>query len=284
VELDEVANELYAMPPGEFVAARDERVRQAREAGDRVLASALGRLRRPTQSAWLVNLLSRERRELLDELLEIGAEFRAERLTRERLYELSDRRRELLHRLQTDTQRLATSAGVDLTADRAHEVEATLAAAVADPDTADQVRSGRLTTALSYSGLGPQLQPARSEAPVEGRGGTPGGEGGPSGEPEDRDRTAAEAIEATEAAHAAQRRLDEVSKAWQDAVRRRDDLVRRRDELRTELRRIEQRLDHAEDELSYAEQDVQAAVASLEQARQPRGLLSHRRTSGNRLT
>jgi DNA repair exonuclease SbcCD ATPase subunit len=278
VELDEVANELYAIPPGKFVTARDERVRQAREAGDRALATALSKLRRPTQSAWLVNLLTRERRELLDELLQVGAEFRTERLTRERLHELSDRRRELLHRLQIEVQRLSTQAGVQLTPDRAQEVEAMLAAAVADPNTAEQVRGGRLITVLSYSGLGPELQPTRPAAPSAGQRAEAGGEDSPSVEPEDRTPAAAESTEA-----AGQRLLDELTEAWQDAVRRRDNLVRRRDELRTELRRIEQRLDRAEDKLADAEQDVQAAADSLEQARRRHGPLPHRRTSGNRL-
>jgi hypothetical protein len=158
VRLDEVAQELYALPPGDFVAARNEHARQAREAGDRALADALRKLRRPTQSAWLVNLLLRERRDLVVELVEVGAEFRGERLTRDRLHELSSRRRELLHRLEVDAQLLSERAGMQLTADRAREVEATLSAAVADQDAAQQVLGGRLATPLSYSGLGPELQ------------------------------------------------------------------------------------------------------------------------------
>jgi hypothetical protein len=163
--LDEVARELYGVPPAEFVAARDEHVLQAKAAGDRALAAALRALRRPTLGAWLVNLLVRRRRALVDELIEVGTEFRSERLTRQRLHELSERRRELLHRLQADAQRLGDEAGVPLTADRAGEVEATLAAAVADPDAAEQVRSGRLATTLSYSGLGPELQLAPEATP-----------------------------------------------------------------------------------------------------------------------
>ena len=60
-ELDEIVRELYVLPPTEFVAARNELVRQARAAGSRDIAEQLQRLRRPTRSAWLVNLLARTR-------------------------------------------------------------------------------------------------------------------------------------------------------------------------------------------------------------------------------
>ena len=56
-ELDEIVRELYVLPPADFVAARNELVRQARAAGSRDIAERLQHLRRPTRSAWLVNLL-----------------------------------------------------------------------------------------------------------------------------------------------------------------------------------------------------------------------------------
>lgn len=249
MRLDEVARELYAAPPDRFVAARNEYARQAREAGDRKLADALRKLRRPTQSAWLVNLLLRERRALVDELLDMGAEFRGEPLTRDRLHELSTRRRDLLHRLQADAAQLSAAAGVPLTADRAQEVEATLAAAVADPDAAEQVRAGRLTTPLSYSGLGPELRfvPEERAAPEQ----------------------AAAQRAATE--KAAARVVKERTEAWKDAVRQRDGLARRREELDAELRRIQQRLDRVESDLAEADREVQNAADALEQTRQAAG-------------
>src|SRR3712207_8302046 len=59
-ELDEIVRDLYVLPPTDFVAARNELVRQARAAGSREIAERLQRLRRPTRSAWLVNLLARD--------------------------------------------------------------------------------------------------------------------------------------------------------------------------------------------------------------------------------
>jgi hypothetical protein len=57
-ELDEIVRELYVLPPADFVAARNELVRQARRAGNADIAERLQQLRRPTRSAWLVNLLA----------------------------------------------------------------------------------------------------------------------------------------------------------------------------------------------------------------------------------
>ena len=69
---DAIADELYELPPDEFVPARDDRVAAAKEAGDRDLARALGRLRRPTKAAWLANLLARHRTEQLDGLVALA--------------------------------------------------------------------------------------------------------------------------------------------------------------------------------------------------------------------
>ncbi len=69
---DSVADSLYGLDPGGFIAARTEYAAQARESGDRELTAAIGRLRKPTVAAWLVNLLARERADELGVLLELG--------------------------------------------------------------------------------------------------------------------------------------------------------------------------------------------------------------------
>jgi len=62
VDLDEVADELYAVLPEEFVAVRGQRQDDARAAGDRTLAREIGGLPKPTAAAWVCNLLVREQR------------------------------------------------------------------------------------------------------------------------------------------------------------------------------------------------------------------------------
>ncbi|MCW2667516.1 MAG: hypothetical protein JWN57_2478, partial [Frankiales bacterium] len=63
--------DLYALPPEEFTAARDAAARQARADGDRAGAAALKALRKPTAPAHLVNLLVRAEPDLVDQLLEL---------------------------------------------------------------------------------------------------------------------------------------------------------------------------------------------------------------------
>ena len=70
MNLEQVADELYALAPAAFTAARDEQAGQARASGDADLAGEIKKLRRPTVSAWLVNLLAREDGGQMDELLE----------------------------------------------------------------------------------------------------------------------------------------------------------------------------------------------------------------------
>ena len=154
--LAQVAGELYTHAPSAFTAARDERAGQVRAAGDAGLAAEIRKLRRPTVSAWLVNLLVREAPTQVGELLELGASLREaqQALAGDRLRDLSAQRGPLVTALVQEAKRLAAQAGQPVSAQAEREVQDTLEAALADPDLAEAVRSGRLTRALSYAGLG----------------------------------------------------------------------------------------------------------------------------------
>ena len=75
-DLAEVADELYAMPPEDFVEARDARAKQARAEGDRELATEVRELPKPTAAAWLLNQLARLRPDEVDQLVGLGDELR----------------------------------------------------------------------------------------------------------------------------------------------------------------------------------------------------------------
>jgi hypothetical protein len=49
--VDQTADELYGLPPGEFTSARDARVKELRADGDRDAATAVKALRKPTVAA-----------------------------------------------------------------------------------------------------------------------------------------------------------------------------------------------------------------------------------------
>jgi hypothetical protein len=148
---------LYALPPDRFIAARDEAVAQARAEGDREAAARLAKLRRPTVAAWLVNLLALNRAEQLGELLDLAGALREAQhgLRGEALRELSSRRREAIAGLVRQVRGLAVEAGRPARETLPlGEVEATLSAALADPDIAEVVRAGRLTKTTEYAGFG----------------------------------------------------------------------------------------------------------------------------------
>jgi hypothetical protein len=156
-DLDEIADELYGLPPDEFVPARDDRVAAAKEAGNRDLARALGRLRRPTKAAWLANLLARHRTEQLDGLVALARSLAQaqQELDGDALRALSGQRHRAVAAMARDAGRLAARRGEAVNDALVREVAGILDAALADPSVAEEVRAGRLTKTVRYSGFGP---------------------------------------------------------------------------------------------------------------------------------
>lgn len=150
MDLDSVSDELYALPRDGFVAARDERAREARSEGDRALATEIGRLRKPSTAAWLANLLAREQPEEIDGLVELGDALRRahSELDGEALRRLSGQRHELVAALAGQARRLGRSAGQAVSEGVSRELEDTFTAALGDPDAARALAAGRLTSGL----------------------------------------------------------------------------------------------------------------------------------------
>jgi hypothetical protein len=175
-ELDEIVRELYVLPPTDFVAARNEMVRQAKAAGSQEIANRLQHLRRPTRSAWLVNLLASDPT-AMQRLSTLGRELRDAQteLAHAELRRLAEQRRQLIADLLDRAQAHADEAGLRLTPTVLSEVEATLQAALVDLAGALTIRNGRLVRPLSHSGFGPrprqvslaQLGSAAQLRPVE---------------------------------------------------------------------------------------------------------------------
>ncbi|WP_367135551.1 hypothetical protein [Saccharothrix sp. HUAS TT1] len=155
--IDLVADELYALPPARFVAARDARAREAAERGDQALAKQVAALRKPTSSAWALNLLAREGASDLAEAVALGDELRAaqEELRGGALRQLGARRRAVLSALVRRVEALARDAGRPLGPDAVQQVRTTLTAALADDVLAARIKAGRLVKPVEQSGFGP---------------------------------------------------------------------------------------------------------------------------------
>jgi hypothetical protein len=169
-ELDDIVRELYVLPPADFVGARNELVRQARAAGSRDLAERLQRLRRPTRSAWLVNLLAGDSASM-QRLSALGRELRDAQtgLAGAELRNLAEQRRRLFGDLLDQARAHAAEAGVRVTSTVLLEVEATLQAALVDLSGALTIRNGRLVRPLSHSGFGrrPRVNSPKIDAAAE---------------------------------------------------------------------------------------------------------------------
>lgn len=155
--LDDVARDLYGLAPSEFVATRTAKVEQAKEAGDKELAAAIGKLRKPTVTAWTVNLLAREAPEDVAALLQLGAALRSaqRKLSGAELRTLTAQRQQAVNALAKKAGALAAAHERPVNEGVLREVGQTLNAALADPDVAEQVHSGTLATAATYDGFGP---------------------------------------------------------------------------------------------------------------------------------
>ncbi|MGW4795209.1 hypothetical protein ACWEPC_22640 [Nonomuraea sp. NPDC004297] len=251
MDLDEVADRLYALPPSEFTAARTAEARAAKDAGEAGLSREIAKLRRPTVSAWAVNRLAREHPGELAELLDVGERLRAAWQEQDAgaLAELTRRRGEVAGR----AGRLARQAA-ELSAAAGTEVDQTLDAALVDAGAAAEVRRGRLVKPLRYSGFAPAPV---TRAPAVRKRADADGEADAAAEArrraEDEARRARERQEA-EAAH----------REWQRALR---EAQAEHDDRAEKVARLERKLAKARRSLDDARQRLEVTRREERQAR-----------------
>ncbi len=260
-ELDSVADRLYALKPDAFSAARDAAVREARQGGQRDLAREIGQLRKPTMSAWLINLLWRDQHEVMEQLFELARELgraQAEAAGQE-LRALTQQRRQLESALLRRAVELASAEGVNVSDGVQREAQETLSAA--------EVRTGRLTKAESYAGFGAVATGApAASAPRPRTEPQAATNAAPPKEPIDL-RAAQRAREEREAA---QRRLNQAQQAAEAAAAELAERSSAVDAARDGLQEVRQRLRELRAELQRAEADVESAERGESEAERAR--------------
>jgi hypothetical protein len=277
VDLDTAADELYAVSPDDFIERRQQLVAEARQEGNREIATQIGKLRRPTRSAWLINLLAREESDNINALFELGAALQQaqQRMAGDELRQLSAERRKTVDALARRAVELGRQQGYEAPDGASQEVGQTLQSALGDPEIADLVRAGHLTQAVTYGGFGPTdlasalgaslptKAPSRPEKQAEAPHPAPKRDAKQRREAE---KAASEARElATEARQAAESAEEEAEAATQRA----DDLADQVESLRTQLRQTEAAEREARDEARAARkhyQELRQAALSAEQA------------------
>jgi hypothetical protein len=296
MDLADVADELYAVPPEDFIAERTAARDSAKAAGDKALAADIAALPKPSTAAWVCNLLVRRQREEIAQLVELGGLMRDAQanLSGDQLKELGKQRSQVVAALARQARALAAGEGHPVSTAIAEQVEETLRAAVADPDAGAALLGGQLTGALSYNGFGPvdlsgavaparPAHPARTPAKPAGRSSPAGGDRTAREqrrkEAEERARREAEEArrrelaqaeqDAEEAAAVARDTAAAVETAGQrvaETTARREELQARVAELQQELRRTEQRVTAATADLTEAEHRRDAAVRRAQTA------------------
>ena len=285
----DAVTELYALVPGEFTAARNRRASDAAKGGDKALGQAIRSLPKPSSAAWLVNMLSLHRAELISEVLELGAVLREAQddLDQKQLRHLSGERQRLLRAAAREAQNLAAELGHPVSTAVGAEVEQTLWAAMTDADAAEAAASGQLIRALEANGWDPvdvggavadpgSVRPLASgtQRTRPSPSGTGGDGSGPAPQPSARAGTGAQAWKEKAAADRARRaarssleeaqreaaRAEDALKEAQDEV---DAVADRRDELTDEIDELRERIRDLEREVAA----VDRRAGTLERAR-----------------
>ncbi len=281
-ELTAIADRLYAGPADAFTDARNL---AARECGDKSLAARVKKLKKPSVAAWSINLLVRRESDQIDSVLQLAESLRAaaEALDGDELRALTRQRRQLTTALASTARSLAREAGVRLTPPVVEQVEAMLNAAMLDPLAAEVIRTGRVVTAFSSTGVSeldvdavvalPEALDVRA-TPVEP----------PAGDEEDTSSGAVElrvvpdtgaklaaAEDALEEANGhvaeAEAELAGVEESVESLNARRLQLQGEADELRRRLAAIEDDVDRVDDDLEEAEEARAEALEVLAESR-----------------
>jgi uncharacterized coiled-coil protein SlyX len=293
VDLDEVADELYAVPPEEFIALRTAREDEARAGGDKVLAKAIGALPKPSTAAWVSNLLVRARRPEIEGLVELGGLLREaqENLAGDQMRALSSQRSQLVSALTRQASALARERGRRISSAIADQVEETLRAAMADPEAGEALLTGRLTSPMSYSGLGttvsrPDLRLVRPAAGERTPTPRPSRPAATPQRPSADERKRAREREREEARRAAEeqrrrdleearRTADEAAALAEEAQAAAEDERQRIDELEARRVDLESRVAELSDQLAHAEGEVTEVTAQLKRAERRRKSAEH---------
>jgi hypothetical protein len=277
-DIDAVADELYALTPGEFTGARNGRAAAASGS----LSTAIKALRKPTVAAWAVNLLVRDGQlgqavELSQALHEAQDDLDSAELAR-----LGKQRRALVAGLARRAAELAQSAGTALSPAARDDVEKTVNAAVVDAAAAAVVLTGRLVRTLEPGGfdgpppadlVGGSIPGVAAAAPARTRDDLA----------ERRARKAAEAAarEAERAATEANRELARLDERRAKRQERADRLHERVEDLREDLARMIADAEDADAEVARLD-DEHAELADRVRAAEKHAAKAAAAVSGGR--
>src|SRR5712671_5779119 len=164
--------DLYAVPPAEFVAARDALAKELRAAKHEAGAKEVASLRRPTAPVWAVNQLARRSPAEVEHLLETSERVRGAQLRGaggDALRAAMADQRAAMAKLERGAEQVLRGAGLQASPGALRTVQSTLQAAATGPrELREALRSGTMREALEPTGfealLGAGMKPARARS------------------------------------------------------------------------------------------------------------------------
>jgi len=276
-----IADDLYALPLGDFTPARDAK---AKELKGTDLAKEVKALKKPSLAGWVVNLLVRHEPEQVDQVLQVGAALREAQasMSGDELRQLTRQRRQLTAAVTTVARRLAREHGQKVTEAVAGQVEATLTAAMVDEECAKAVRSGLLLGPLASTGVDAvELDRAVALPDALGFVATTHEAAAPA-KPElhvvpDPDRDVKALAAAREALGEAEGEVAEATEAFDTASQELSDLEARSmqiqaeiDELKRQIAELDEQADGVDEEIGEAEDAKAEAEEALTEATRAR--------------
>ncbi|WP_108666479.1 hypothetical protein [Euzebya rosea] len=277
----DVAHELFAATPAEFVQRRDALAAELRARGDRPAAAVVKALRRPTVAAAAINLLARAEPDLIEASLAAGeALASAQRRALSGVSQTDVRGAVRTHHRAIDAVLAAAPEATSWPVAVRDAVRRTLQAAAVDEELAEDVRRGTLSRAaetadptLALTGFAPLTVVADRDSK---------GDRGPIGSPTGTSGTAraaepaapADAEEAGDAVEGAgaveEARLDAERRRAAELALARRDLVRlraQRDERVSSAAGARRRAARAAEEAAAADAAREQAIAAAADAR-----------------
>lgn len=316
--LADVARDLLRTAPGDFVADRTTRQRAVRT-DDRELAAAIGKLRKPTPAAWIVDLLASEN--ALDDAVDLGPALRQAQASADpqQIATLRKQRSQVVAALADTGAARAEAAGHPPTPAVLEQVRATIEAGMADPHAGAAIRSGFLLRPLESVGFedvdltdalavpdavpdawsGSDAPPipitagrrgarrSRDSGPAQDAPDEPDARKSPAADEDQRD-PAAERRSAREAEAAARRAsrdadaaLDQAESALEDVEDRRTELHRRRRDLERQLSALDHERADLDVEAERLGQERDDAEAASDRAREALVVARRHRREGS---
>jgi hypothetical protein len=159
-DLESELDRLFELPPGEFIAARNDLSRRLKQAGQASISARVRELRKPTVAVWAVNQLARRHPKEVETLLETVERLRSAQEDAlsggdaQKLRSATSDERDALRRLTHRAHDLLADEGNKPTAAVVERIASILRAAALDPDGRELLAAGRLTEELESAGFG----------------------------------------------------------------------------------------------------------------------------------